>query len=385
MTSSGLVYLVAGESSGDQLGANLIRALKKWDDLNFTGIGGPAMAQEGLQSLFPMSDLSLMGIIEIIPHIPRILKRLKQTEEDILSKKPDVVVTIDSPGFCFRLAKRLRRHHIPLIHYTAPTVWAWRPGRAKKIAKIFDHLLALFPHEPPYFIKEGLDTTFVGHPLVEMDITPERALGFRQRHCLDEKNIVICLLPGSRRGEVNRLLPIFVDVLRQLKNYYPNLQVVMPVVPHLKEHLTQFLEPNDLSILIIADAQEKIAAMAASNLALAASGTVALELALTETPTVIAYKANPLTIFIVRRLILTPYVCLTNILLGRRVVPELLQEHCTVPEIFKALLNEIKGQQKQEIKKIRQLITPLHGTPSDIAAHKIVTILQNHKLNSQSK
>ena len=349
MTSTGLVYVVAGESSGDLLGASLMRALKKHSDLlRFEGIE-VAMFQEGLQSLFPISDLSLMGIFEIIPHIPKIFKRLKQTEQDILSKCPDIIVTIDSPGFCFRLAQRLHRHsfsHIPLIHYTAPTVWAWRPKRAKKIAKIFDHLLALFPHEPPYFLKEGLATTFVGHSLVEMDITPKRGLGFRQRHDLDDKDILVCLLPGSRRSEVDRLLPIFIDVLKQLKFYHPNLQVVMPVVPHLKAYLSQFIKFNDLPILMITNSDEKIAAMAASNVALAAS--VALELALTETPSVIAYKANLLTIFIIRRLIVTPYVCLTNILLGRLVVPELLQENCTPQEILKALLKEIKGSQKEE-------------------------------------
>ncbi|MGI4852039.1 MAG: lipid-A-disaccharide synthase [Janthinobacterium lividum] len=376
MTIAGLVYIVAGESSGDLLGANLIRALKKQGNLSFAGIGGPDMAAEGCQSLFPMSDLSLMGIVEIIPHIPKIFKRLAQTEQDIVRKQPDIVVTIDSPGFCFRLAKRLRGHGIPLVHYTAPTVWAWRPKRAQKIAQLYDHLLTLFPFEPPYFLKEGLNTTFVGHPLVEMDITPERGLGFRQKHHLDEASLLICLLPGSRRSEVDRLLPTFMDVIRQLKVFYSNFQLVMPVVPHLKEHLSQFLAPHDLPILMVTDTQEKIAAMAASNVALAASGTVALELALAETPTVIAYKANPLTIFIVRRLILTPYVCLTNILLGRRVVPELLQENCTPPKILEALLYEIKGQQKKELKKVRKLITPNGGNPSDIAARKIIELME---------
>ena len=377
MIIAGLVYIVAGESSGDLLGANLMRALKKQQsNLSFAGIGGPLMVTEGFQSLFPMSDLSLMGIVEIIPHIPKIFKRLKETEQDILSKRPDIVITIDSPGFCFRLAKRLRGHGIPLIHYTAPTVWAWRPKRAQKIAQLYDHLLVLFPFEPPYFLKEGLDTTFVGHPLVEMDITPEQGLGFRQKHHLNKENLLICLLPGSRRSEVDRLLHTFIDVIRQLKVFYPNLQLVMPVVPHLKKHLSQFLALHDLPILMITDTQEKIAAMAASTVALAASGTVALELALTETPTVIAYKANPLTIFIVRRLIITPYVCLTNILLGRRVVPELLQEDCTPLKIFDALLHEIKGQQTKELKKVRQLITPRDGNPSDIAARKIIELMK---------
>ncbi|GAO98007.1 lipid-A-disaccharide synthase [Caedimonas varicaedens] len=205
------VYLIAGEASGDQVGGRLMQALQRKSDVTFSGIGGMHMEQQGLRSLFPMSDLSIMGIFEVLPHIPHLLKRLGETEHDILKKRPDVVVTIDSPGFNFRIAKRLKKKGFPVIHYTAPTVWAWRPGRAKKAAKLLTHLLTLFPFEPPYFEKEGLFTTFVGHPLIEMDISPQRREGFRQRYGYTEEQPLLCLLPGSRQKEVDKLLPLFVE------------------------------------------------------------------------------------------------------------------------------------------------------------------------------
>ncbi len=381
MTVSPLIYIVAGEASGDQVGARLIRALKKKGYTNFAGVGGQAMIREGFQSFFPMKELSVMGIFEIIPHVPRILKRLRQTQKDILQKQPAVVVTIDSPGFCFRLAKKLHPYAIPLVHYTAPTVWAWRPKRAGKISKIFNHLLVLFPHEPPYFVKEGLPTTFVGHPLIEMNLTPERGKYFRQHYNFKEEEPLLCLLPGSRQNEIDRLLPVFIEALKLLKVNFPHLQIVMPTVLSLKEYVLERLSEYNLSILLITDQDDKIAAMAASDVALAASGTVALELALTETPTVIAYRINKLTALIVRRLLKTPYVCLTNILLGRLVVPELLQENCTPEKIYKALLKEMSGSQKKELSQIRALISPLSETSSDIAAREIIKFIK-HKDSS---
>lgn len=370
------VYLIAGEASGDQVGGCLMQALHRKSDVTFSGIGGMHMEQQGLRSLFPMSDLSIMGIFEVLPHIPHLLKRLGETEHDILKKRPDVVVTIDSPGFNFRIAKRLKKKGFPVIHYTAPTVWAWRPGRAKKAAKLLTHLLTLFPFEPPYFEKEGLSTTFVGHPLIEMDISPQRREGFRQRYGYTEEQPLLCLLPGSRQKEVDKLLPLFVESLRLLRSHLPDLHILLPVVPHLESSIRDRLKDSALPIRIISDPQEKIAAMAASNIALAASGTVALELALTQTPTVIAYKINSLTAWVMRRLILTPYVCLVNILLNQRVVPELLQENCTTENIVENILKEMQGTQQEKLKEIRALISPLKGMPSDTAADQILRLVK---------
>jgi lipid-A-disaccharide synthase len=370
------VYLIAGEASGDQVGGRLMQALQRKSDVIFSGIGGMHMEQQGLRSLFPMSDLSIMGIFEVLPHIPHLLKRLGETEHDILKKRPDVVVTIDSPGFNFRIAKRLKKKGFPVIHYTAPTVWAWRPGRAKKAAKFLTHLLTLFPFEPPYFEKEGLSTTFVGHPLIEMDISPQRREGFRQRYGYTEEQPLLCLLPGSRQKEVDKLLPLFVESLKLLRSHLPDLHILLPVVPHLESSIRDHLKDSALPIRIISDPQEKIAAMAASNIALAASGTVALELALTQTPTVIAYKINPLTAWVMRRLILTPYVCLVNILLHQRVVPELLQENCTTENIVENILKEMQGTQQEKLKEIRVLISTLKGMPSDTAADQILRLVK---------
>lgn len=353
-----------------------MQALHRKSDVTFSGIGGMHMEQQGLRSLFPMSDLSIMGIFEVLPHIPHLLKRLGETEHDILKKRPDVVVTIDSPGFNFRIAKRLKKKGFPVIHYTAPTVWAWRPGRAKKAAKLLTHLLTLFPFEPPYFEKEGLSTTFVGHPLIEMDISPQRREGFRQRYGYTEEQPLLCLLPGSRQKEVDKLLPLFVESLRLLRSHLPDLHILLPVVPHLESSIRDRLKDSALPIRIISDPQEKIAAMAASNIALAASGTVALELALTQTPTVIAYKINSLTAWVMRRLILTPYVCLVNILLNQRVVPELLQENCTTENIVENILKEMQGTQQEKLKEIRALISPLKGMPSDTAADQILRLVK---------
>ncbi|MBL9029506.1 MAG: lipid-A-disaccharide synthase [Caedimonas sp.] len=369
------LYLIAGEASGDQVGARLMQALRTKAHVRFSGIGGPCMESQGLRSLFPMSDLSVMGIFEVLPHIPRLLKRLQETERDILEQRPDVVVTIDAPGFNFRLAKRLKKQGIPIIHYTAPTVWAWRPGRARKVARFLSHLLTLFPFEPPYFEKEGLPTTFVGHPLVEMDIGPQRKKSFRQRFGYAQTQPLLCLLPGSRQKEVDSLLPLFLNAVDILKSRLPDLEILLPVVPHLESAVCAHLKESSLSSFrIISDPQEKIAAMAASDVALAASGTVALELALTETPMVIAYKMNPLTAWVVRRLLLTRYACLVNILLNESIVPELLQENCTVGKIVESVLVEMQGSQREHLKKIRPLISPVSGTPSDIAAAQILKV-----------
>lgn len=370
------VYLIAGEASGDQIGGRLMQALRSKTDMKFSGVGGEHMAQQGLCSLFPMSDLSVMGIFEVLPHIPLLLKRLQETEQDILRKRPDVVVSIDSPGFNFRIAKRLKKKGIPVIHYTAPTVWAWRPGRAKKVAKFLTHLLTLFPFEPPYFEKEGLPTTFVGHPLVEMDISLQRGEDFRQRYGYTEEQPLLCLLPGSRQKEIDSLLPLFLESLKVLMSRFPDLHIILPVVPHLEARVRAYLKDSILPIKIISDPQEKIAAMAASNIALAASGTVALELALTQTPMVIAYKINPLTAWVMRHLLLTPYVCLVNILLNQRIVPELLQENCTVENIVESILKEMRGTQREKLKEIRGLISPLTGSPSENAAEQILGLIK---------
>ena len=234
------LFVIAGEPSGDLLGARLMAAVKRRADrpVRFVGIGGERMVAEGLESLFPMEELALFGVVELLPRLPRLIWRLHQTVAAIRDQMPDAVLTIDSPGFTFRVGRRLRqgRHpvrEVPLIHYVAPTVWAWRPERARKIAAFLDHLLVLLPFEPPWFEREGLATTYVGHPIVEGGADRGDAAGFRRRHGIDAGSRLLAVLPGSRMTELGRLLPDFGGALERLAPQYPNLVAVVPTLPRV--------------------------------------------------------------------------------------------------------------------------------------------------------
>ncbi len=228
MSSGTLIFLIAGEPSGDKLGADLMASLKKNQNVRFMGIGGEAMKAEGLDSLFPMEELSLMGIFSILRDLPNLLRRLRYTVKTIQEMRPDMVITIDSPDFSFRVMKRL--HKLPsrpkLVHYVAPTVWAWRPGRARKIAQFLDHLLCLYPFEPPLFEKHGLKSTFVGHPIARATF----------KTCKRDPNL-LCVLPGSRRSEIKMLLPIFRETITLVKKEVPALKIIIPTLPALKESI----------------------------------------------------------------------------------------------------------------------------------------------------
>ena len=271
------LYFIAGEASGDFLGGQLIRALRQQcPNLVMKGIGGDAMIQQGLTSLFPMQELSLMGITEILPHLPRLYHRFHQTVSDIICQRPDVLVTIDSPGFCHRVAKAAKKKlpHLKIVHYVAPSVWAWRPSRAKKLAQWVDHLVVLFPFEPPYFTVHGLATTFVGHPLLDQQISFD--LSFRERYNIVHNALVLVLLPGSRQGEIKRLLPTFCQTAQNLAQHYPSLHVVAPTLPTLSTQIDQALAATSLPYTIVTSPIDKYSAFYTSDVALAASGTVCL-------------------------------------------------------------------------------------------------------------
>jgi len=373
------VYLIAGEDSGDFLGAQLIKALKKQaPGVKIMGIGGPLMEQQGLQSLFPMHDLSVMGLTEVLPHALHILKRILQTVRHIKGIKPDVLVTIDSPGFCLRVAKKIKDFgNIPIVHYVAPSVWAWREGRAKKLASKVDHLLTLFPFEPPYFEKYNLPTTFVGHPLIEQNLVPDQT--FRDRHHIPSDALVLSILPGSRVGEMKRLLPVFLEAMEILSKTFKNLHLVFPTLPHLVSSLSCALKGISLPYTILDSVPEKYAAFFASDAALAASGTVSLELAFANLPMVIAYKVSPLTYHIVKRLVKVQYACLVNILLGTEIVPERLQKNCT-PDKLAAELEKIlesKGTTQTYLKDVQKLLTPpTEEMPSSLAARVVLKLIK---------
>ena len=251
------IYIIAGEPSGDQLGGRLINSIKEKmvGNIEFFGVGGPEMEAQGLQSIFPMSELSVMGLMEVLPRLPNILRRIKHTVNHILKTQPDVVVTIDSPDFSFRIVKELQGKGIPLIHYVAPSVWAWKPSRAKKLADKLDHLLTLLPFEAPFFEDKGLSSSFVGHPVIESGFSQVSGLKFRADHNIPANEPVLCLLPGSRINEVNKILPIIRDTIDGLDIL--DLHTVLPIVETVKSEVYENIQ-NWRKKPIIVDKNENI-------------------------------------------------------------------------------------------------------------------------------
>ncbi len=335
-----LIYIIAGEPSGDLLAARLMAALKQLTDhsVRFAGIGGEAMRDEGLDSLFPQADLAVMGFAEIVPRIPKLLARLRQTLGDIEAKRPSLIVTVDSWGFTGRVAKALKRNgsDIPRLHYVAPMVWAWKEKRARTLADRVDRLLCLLPNEPAYFVRYGLPAIHVGHSVLERQGEPGDATGFRRRHGIPDHAPVLCVLPGSRSSETSRLLPIFAETALAMAGRFPGLQVVVPSVETVSHDVRHAVANWKVPSVVVGNG-EKWDAFAVSDAALAASGTVALELAVSAVPMVIAYRVAPLTAMLVRRLLTINYVCLLNLLVDRPVVPEFLQEKCTAGALTEAL------------------------------------------------
>ena len=341
--SARTIYLVAGEPSGDLLGARLIAGLRALDGgLQFAGVGGEAMRDAGLPSLFPQADLAVMGLAEVLPRIPRIIARLDQTVVDIAAKKPAAIVTIDSWGFNRRLIDRLKKAGIaaPRIHMVAPMVWAWRAKRVHELRGRVDLLLCLFPNEPALFEAAGTAALHIGHPVLESGADTGDAAAFRARHGLPPDALLVSVLPGSRRSEIARLLPPFGATLERVAKARPGLRAVVPTVETVAAQVADRVRGWPVPAMVVHGARERYDAFAASRAALAASGTVTLELAMAGVPMVIGYKMNPATVFFARRLIKIEHASLPNILAGRAVVPELLQENCT-PERLAAALDPL--------------------------------------------
>jgi lipid-A-disaccharide synthase len=333
VTEGPLIYIIAGEPSGDFLGGRLMASLKERTGgaARFAGIGGEDMGAEGLASRISLSELSVMGVAEILPRARAILGHVRATVAHIQGLKPDAVVTIDSSGFTWRIAHGLRRRGetLPLIHYVAPMVWAWRAGRARRMARWYDHLMALLPFEPPFFTAVGLSCSYVGHPVVESGADRGDGSSFRRRHNVAASTKLVVLLPGSRRGEVLRLLPVFKAAVERLAARYRDIAVALPTTDTVEAEIRAAVALWPMRVIVVRGKAEKYDAFAAGDVAVAASGTVALELALARLPTVIAYRVSPLTHALVRRIVRIGHAHLVNLLLKREVVPELLQEHCT--------------------------------------------------------
>ncbi len=376
----GHVFLIAGEASGDLLGARLMAAMKESDpDVRFSGVGGQLMAAEGLVSLIPIEELALHGFVEVLKHIPNVLRRVNEVVEAISSDLPDVLVTIDAPGFSLRVARKVKPLGVPLVHYVAPTVWAWRPRRAKKISSYLDHLLTLFDFEPSYFTKHGLKATFVGHPLTETQNLGSRGesrieLGFSD----DDK--VLALLPGSRESEVRRMLPFFEEVVQQFQEEIPNLKTVIPVVDYVKDDVIEITSTWKDAPLLVDQTQGKHLVFAAADAALACSGTVAMELAWAKVPTVISYKMAWLSSLIGYMLLKVKYASMINIIADRAIQPEFLQWRCkleTVVETIGPLLLDEQTRQAQlrELEDVTDRLKHPDKSPSQAAAQVVLNYL----------
>lgn len=367
MTKAPLIYLIAGEPSGDLIGGRLMAALKTRTsgNVHFIGIGGEAMRAEGLESLFPMTELSVMGLVEVLPSLPNILRRIKQTLSHIETTSPDAVLTIDSWGFTGRIHGGLksRGSTIPRIHYVAPMVWAWKSGRTKTLARVLNLLLTLLPNEPEWFEKEGLRSVHVGHPVIEGGAGQGDGAGFKARHGIASDAKTICVLPGSRHSETAKLLAPFAETLAILVKKYPDLVAIVPTVETVGDEVEAAARTWPLKAIVIRGANEKHDAFAACDVALAASGTVALELAMAGLPSVITYKVSKLSAFIATRFLglSLKFVTLVNILVDQPVMPELLQDQCRPDQLAKAVdhLLEDSGARQSQVEGARRALEKL--------------------------
>jgi lipid-A-disaccharide synthase len=336
-------FLVAGEPSGDRLGAALMAGLKRLaPGVAFAGVGGALMRAEGLASLFPMDEIAVMGIAEVLPRYFALKRRIAETAAAAVAAAPAALVTIDSPDFCLRVAgiARRQRPELRTIHYVAPSVWAWRPGRAARMARVIDHVLALLPFEPPYMTAAGMTCDFVGHPVVgEPRATPTEANAMRGAGPL------VLALPGSRRTEIARLAPVIGTTLALLRPRFPNLRVAVPTLPQLLPQVRAAVRDWPVRPEIVTEAARRRAAFAAADAAVAASGTVSLELAANGCPMVIAYDMNPLSFRLMRAMARVDTVTLVNLVSETRTVPEFLGPDCRAARIAPALARLLSDPQ----------------------------------------
>lgn len=372
------IYFIAGEISGDFIGGRIIQNLQDNKELEFVGVGGKHMEEAGItKSLFPISEVNLMGFIEIVPHIFKIKKLINKTIEDIVNNEPDLLITIDSPGFTYRVAKQIRKllPKLKMIHIVAPSVWAYKEGRAAKYARIYDCLFALLPFEPPYFTKVGLDCRYIGHPIMEQEFYNDK-IALRKEFKIDDNTKILCVTLGSRKGEILRHLPIFIAATEEVYDDYKNLIVIFPLAnPDHERIIKPFLANVRFNYLFTTN--ERLKSYAVSNLALAKSGTNTLEIAASGTPMIVAYKVNIFSFFIIRALIKIKYVTLINIIIDREIIPEFIQFNCRVSlisnKLKELLLNSHKAyKQVTESQKIlQQLGFKSNKYPSYIAAEII--------------
>jgi len=340
------IALVAGEASGDILGAGLMRALKaQHPAVEFIGVGGPLMQAEGLTSYFPMERLSVMGLVEVLGRLRELLKRRKKLINDLIAAKPDVFIGIDAPDFNLNIELKLRQVGIKTVHYVSPSVWAWRQKRVLKIREGCDLMLTLFPFEAKFYEEKGVPVRFVGHSLADaIPLEADRAAARAELGLPDGP--LVALMPGSRGGEVGRLGALFLDTAQRLRAMRPGVRFVMPCAnPERRAQLEELLAGRDLPLTLL-NGQSHLA-LAACDAVLIASGTATLEALLYKRPMVVAYRLAPLTFWILKRMVKSPYVSLPNLLAQRLLVPELLQDDATVEALAQTLSPLIEGGEEQ--------------------------------------
>ena len=373
------IYLVAGEPSGDFIGSEVIsELLKLYPNMSIHGVGGHFMEKFNFKSLFPMNELSIMGIIPVLLKIVPLYRRINQVVEDILFKNPDIVILIDSPDFNHRVAKKLRKKLFksPIICYVAPTVWAWRQKRVKSMARDFNHLLSILPFEDKFFNDNGLNTTYVGHPVIpKININSEET--FRSKYKVNDDPVLI-FLPGSRDSEIKRNIKPFKIAFIEIQKQIPNIKLVIPVNKKKKPLIDKYFD----NAIFISDESDKFLLFKEADVACATSGTVTLELGLALTPMVVIYKLDFITWSIVSRLAKVKFVSLVNLVLNKPSVEELLQSRCSPKNISKSVLEILKKDkiylnQKKDLQKFKGLIENNYMSPSKKAAETIYNILGN--------
>jgi lipid-A-disaccharide synthase len=378
------VFLIATEESGDRLGANLMKVLRQrlGGAVRFEGIGGRAMAREGLTSRFPIEELSIIGLAAVVKQLPKILRLIKQSAAAVIEASPDILVIIDSPDFTHRVAKRVRASdpRIPIVDYVSPSVWAWRPGRARAMLSYVDHVLALLPFEPETYRRlRGPPCSYVGHPLIEQLAQLRPGPAERQRR--DEPPPVLLVLPGSRRSEIRHHMAVFGQALGRLNDAGVAFELLLPTMPHLQEAVAEALKAWPVQPRVVIGEKEKRAAFRIAHAALAKSGTVTLELALSGVPMVTAYRTGSAEAWILRRAIKVNSVILANLVIGDNVIPEFLQQDCT-PEKLAPALREVLGdsalrrKQIEAFAKIDQILSTGNLPPSARAADIVLATMR---------
>ncbi len=380
------IFIIAGEISGDKLGASLIKSLKSQykGEIIFQAVGGDKMANEGVNSIFPMNQISLMGFVEVLSHAFRILNLIKRTVKAINKFKPDVVVTIDSPGFGTRVAKQIDRSHTKLVHYVAPSVWAYKPKRAAYLKRYYDLVLALLPFEPPYFTRVGLACKFIGHPSIEDDWIKSDPEIFRKKYKISSNALVFGVMCGSRVNEVNMMLPIFAKTIDLFNKQSKDKEIVwvFPTISkELAEQIKNTMNKFNINFVVPINEPAKTNMLKAMNFAIVKSGTISLEMAFANVPMIVAYKVNKLTAWILKYIYkINTYVSIVNILAKKEIIPEFLQENCTAKNLSAALVRLTIGDGKKQVMESRKILSQLEPKdkikPSDKAAKLILELIK---------